>query len=131
MAYLITTVEQDIDDGRRRRSPSKRPRLDWDGLSDLTANDLNAPAPVSREKEKTVLEAATDFLGEVLKDGPGLVQDIKEAAKENGIAWRSIQRAKAQIPVRARRRNTAGTNAREWPWEWYLADAEEESRWEY
>ena len=59
-------------------------------------------------RKRRALEAATDFLHEVLKDGPVLVQDIKEAAKENGIAWRTIQRAKAQIPVRARRREDRG-----------------------
>ena len=129
MAYLITTVEQDIetDDGA---VTVEAPRLDWDGRSDLTANDLSAPAPLEKESTINALDAATDFVREVLKDAPVLVDDIKAAAKENSIAWITVRRAKKELPVRARRREVEGRNAREWPWEWYLSVEDEETRWE-
>jgi hypothetical protein len=129
MAYLITTVEQNIETDDGGAVTVEAPRLDWDGRSEVTANDLVAPRP-AEEDDTSALDAATAFLTEALKDGPVLVQEVKKAARENGIARRTMDRAKPRAGVRARRREVEGENAREWPWEWYLSVEEEEARWE-
>ena len=128
LAFLMTSVEHDIetDDGL---VTVEAPRVDWDGRSALTANDLSAPAPAEQD-DTSALEAATAFLTAALKEGPVLVQEVKKAARENGIARRTMDRAKPRAGVRARKREVEGENAREWPWEWYLSVEEEEARWE-
>lgn len=130
MAYLVTAVEQDImtDDGP---VTVEAPRLDWDGRSDLTANDLSAPPPPANEEELSALDAAQAFLLELLKAGPVLADDVTYAAKKNGVAWATIRRAKEPAGVRVRRRQIEGINARDWPWEWYLYLEDDSDRWEH
>jgi hypothetical protein len=130
MAYKLVSCEHDIPTITGLVTV-EAPRVDWDGRSDLTANDLSAPFSREKDSATNAHEAAADFLREVLKEGPMLVEDIKGAAKTNSVAWRTIQRAKKDMPVRARRREVEGANAREWPWEWYLSEEEEEEPWEH
>lgn len=129
LAFLMTSMEHDIETDAGLITV-EAPRVDWDGRSALTANDLSAPAPAEKD-DTSALDAAKDFVLEVLKAGPVLVQDIKAAAKDNGITWITVRRAKEQMSVRARKRQAEEQGYRAAPWEWYLAEQEEENKWEH
>ena len=86
---------------------------------------------VSREKENTALEAATDFLREVLKDGPALVQDIKDGRERERHRLENHPARQGADPCPRTAAQDRGDQRRAWPWEWYLHEGEEEARWEY
>jgi AAA domain len=119
MAYLLTTVTQEyvMDDGEE--ITIEAPRVDWDGRSPLTADDLNAPIEQDHGEEKTTLDEARDFLRDLLQDEPVLSKDVAKAAKEAGIAWTTVRRAKALEGVKVRKQEGHGETA---PWEWYRPD---------
>lgn len=48
-------------------------------------------------------DKARDWLRDVLSDGPLASNEIKKMAEQDGLAWRTIERAKKQIGVRAMR----------------------------
>lgn len=62
-------------------------------------------------------ERAEDFLREQLYAGPVSVKELKGAAEAHGIAWRTVERAKARLGVTAER---AGGLADRGVWQWAL-----------
>src|SRR5262245_16147272 len=76
------------------------PRLCWQGLSLLTADDLLSarppPEPVGRPRDR-----ARAFLSAILEDGPQTVRAIWEAACEQGLSERTLYRARRQLQIRA------------------------------
>jgi putative DNA primase/helicase len=83
-----------------------------DGNAHVSANDLlGAPTSVS---EATARSEARDFLVLELEAGPAPTTDLKRRADDAGIAWRTIERAKKQLGIRARK-NGVG-------WLWQLPD---------
>jgi hypothetical protein len=97
-------------------------RVDWDGKSDLTADDITARETAhgnDTEEANSALEAAREFLREVLKDGPLLVDDLFTQAKKAGVSEKTLRRAKDKERVKARRRPQDGIPGNKWPWEWY------------
>jgi len=77
---------------------------------DLTVEDLLAPPG-----EADALTAACEFLEQELMDGPRPTTDLKAAAEEAAIGWRTVERAKQRIGVRARKTGTS------WTWEFKTA----------
>jgi hypothetical protein len=69
-------------------------------------------------KSPTARDAAKKFLSDMLAGGPVLSTEIEEAAKANGIAERTLFRAKSDLRVVAikDRSNPRG------PWLWQLSD---------
>jgi hypothetical protein len=61
-------------------------------------------SPAARDEDKK-------FLTDILADGPVLATEIQEAAKANGIAERTLYRAKAELGIRAKKGKS------EWHWE--------------
>jgi RecA-family ATPase len=80
--------------------------VEWKGESDLDASALLA-APTDHE-ERSTAQAAQDFLRDMLFDGPRAVKDIRAQANEAGLSWRTVERAKATLGVRATREGEAG-----------------------
>jgi hypothetical protein len=78
--------------------------------------------PAEPEKEKPALDEAQDFLEATLGDGPVLVSELRKAAREAGITWITLRRAKDALTVSARRREVPETPSRTWPWEWFLGN---------
>ena len=66
----------------------------WTGFNDLTAEDVLKDAMVPRK-----IDRAAEFLSRQLAAGPKPRNEIKEAAKNSGIAWRTIRRAKDGLNV--------------------------------
>jgi RecA-family ATPase len=74
-------------------------RVDWKGESTLDASALLS-APTDHE-ERSAAQEAQDFLRDALSDGPEPVADLRKQSGEAGISWRTVERAKASLRVRA------------------------------
>jgi transcriptional accessory protein Tex/SPT6 len=98
-------------------------RVDWDGMSDLTAADLNAREVAhgnNTEEAQTALDHAREFLREVLTNGPVLVEEIYADAKKAGVSQATLRRAKTKEKIRARREDPSALKS-PWIWEWLPA----------
>jgi hypothetical protein len=81
-------------------------RVDWKGESTLNAAALLS-APTDHE-ERSAAQEAQDFLRDALSSGPEPVANLRKQAGEAGISWRTVERAKASLGVRAAREGEAG-----------------------
>ena len=75
-------------------------------MSDLTADDLLRPD--TSPEERSAQEEAKAFLRDTLAAGPVPVKDVKKQAREAGIAYRTLERAKQALKVRSGRQSVAG-----------------------
>ncbi|MCB1470789.1 MAG: AAA family ATPase [Rhizobiaceae bacterium] len=80
--------------------PDGMPVLKWIGPSDLTIEDLMGGDDGDR---KSALDQAIDFLREELKDGAKPVAEIEAKGQAQGIAKRTIDRARKEIGVNAKK----------------------------
>lgn len=88
-------------------------RISVTGTSSVSASELlSAPDAEAR----TVRDEAADLLRAELAEGPRAVKDIRLAASDAGIAWRTIERAKAALGVEARRESVGASGAGRWMW---------------
>lgn len=81
--------------------------------SSQTARDLLAAGNVGGE-EATARGEARSLLEDELRDGPRAVNELRDAADGAGLSWRTVERAKKQIGVRARKAATG--------WAWSLPE---------
>jgi hypothetical protein len=89
-------------------------RFFWRGEVDTKAGDILAPdAP---EEDKTALDEAAEWLQEVLSEGPATAKEVLKAAKEAGIAERTLYRAKARLGVQVKRDTRPGEKTGPWVW---------------
>lgn len=93
----------------------KEGRFQWTGQNHYTPDQLLAQ-PGSSE-ERNALDEAADWLEEVLSNGAMAARDIKRAAVDAGMSWRTVERAKAKLGVRSGRSSTGNTGAGSWLWE--------------
>jgi len=71
--------------------------------------------------ERPALTEAEDFLRDILRDGPRPAKEIKSEAKEAGIAWRTVNRAKKTLGVDPKRKAENGDGlGRSGRWYWSL-----------
>jgi len=59
-------------------------------------------------------DAAAEFLRDMLAEGPVLTNELKKAADANGHSWRTVERAKKDLGVAARKK---GFEDGKWRWE--------------
>jgi AAA domain-containing protein len=79
----------------------------------LAANENASEQPARTE--------AADFLRDVLKNEPRPAKDVEGEAKEAGISWRTVNRAKKKLGVVAERRAESGDGlGRTGRWYWSL-----------
>lgn len=93
-------------------------RFYWEGISDVTAAALLAPAP--DPEEKSAVEEAADWLRDALEDGPMPSKVLIKEAKASGIAEITLRRAKERLGVRALRQSAAGQGRGRGEWVWIL-----------
>jgi hypothetical protein len=96
-------------------------RVDWDGKSDLTSEDLNARESAhgnDTQESNRALDEARAFLRDMLKDGAIAVKDLITAAKHAGVKRRTLERAKDKEGVKAQRVPCEDVPSNKWPWEW-------------
>ncbi len=72
-------------------------RISWGASVAGSARDLLTDAPA--DEEHAPREGATDFLREVLKDGPTPAKLVKSEAAEAGHAWNTVRRAADDLMV--------------------------------
>ena len=80
-------------------------------------NDVELPKDEPAASPKR--DMATEFLRDVLANGPQPVKWIENAAKQAGMGWRTVQRACADLGVIASRIGGLGGNG---VWQWRLPD---------
>jgi putative DNA primase/helicase len=89
----IETTKVETEDGA-----ASVPRLRITGLSEHSADDvLSSPTG----EERTERDEARAFLTEMLQDGPVRTKEIKAAAREAEIGWRTVERAKQDLALKA------------------------------
>jgi hypothetical protein len=71
----------------------------WAGESPVTARQALAVA--DNEEDRSALDQAVEWLAEVLADGPRPARDVVRDAKAEGIAPRTLERARARLGVRS------------------------------
>lgn len=87
-------------------------RIDWHGANTAKANDLVAGEDVDSEGA-TALDEACDFLAAELSKGGQTKRAIDAAARDAGVAQRTLKRAKKKLGVRSAKQHFSG----EWLWE--------------
>lgn len=87
-------------------------RVEWLGESAHSADAILA-APAG-EEERSALETAMGALREALAEGPRGALEARKDAKGAGVSDRTLDRAKARLPIRARKAGFGG------PWLWCL-----------
>jgi putative DNA primase/helicase len=96
-------------------------RLEWepDPLEGFRADDVVAPKESQETKrgpEPKTRDAASEWLADLLKDGPMPVADIREQAKAADLSWRTIRRAQESLGIVPRKKAFGGG------WEWGLPE---------
>ena len=84
----------------------------WTGKSDLTAEQILANEREAIE-EAGALQDAIEFLKEILALNPVTQKQIMNEARQAGIAERTLNRAKARLAIKSRKRIGDGN----WIWE--------------
>jgi len=89
------------------------PFLVWDRVpvEGLTAETLLAGQHQVHDSE---LMEAKRWLREMLGDGPVAVKEVRREAEAAGLAWRTIERAKAELRVVAERKGFGASGGGQW-----------------
>lgn len=130
LARSILLVGEDPEDNRRRvlahvKSSLAEPGpslgfelrdggLHWLGHSTVTADQLLSPRQSG--DERSTEDEAAEWLTDLLAGGPVPARDVKRAAGDAGLSWRTVERAKARLGVRALRQSSGNTGAGTWIW---------------
>jgi len=99
-----------------------QPALVHVGTVDLDSSDLVDQL----DDDRPALEQAKEFLLGELALGAVSVYDLKRGADANGIAWRTVERAKKLLGVEARRISSPSAPRGSGRWEWFLELQEQE-----
>jgi predicted ATP-dependent serine protease len=83
----------------------------WDSAPVTTSADEAIAA--ANNGIPAAMSEAVDFLREELANCPRAAQDIKKAAAEAGVAWRTVARAKAELNVKSTKQGLE----KGWVWE--------------
>ena len=101
--------------------PIQAPFIVWDpGYVDVTATEALAAA--SENKAPGAREQARQFLLALLANGAVPVTEIQEAAKANGLTWRTVRRAQVELKVVIEK-----SRDKDGPWVWRLPTKAEEA----
>jgi hypothetical protein len=88
------------------------PHVIWESqYVDVTATEAMQAA--TSNKAPAARDEAKKFLKDELANGPKAVKKIEDAAEGNGISWRTVERAKRDLHVTARK----GALDEGWTWE--------------
>jgi hypothetical protein len=120
LTLVGTTCDVDLDSGTETLEDVE---VTWDGLSDLSAEDLNARENAhgnDTEEANASLDQAREFLRDLLKNGPMLVQEINDQAGQAGITRSTLRRAKDKEKIKAVRQAVNGTPYTKSPWAWQM-----------
>lgn len=89
-------------------------RVLWGAAVEGTARDLLAKAEHHDGEEKTATDEARDWLADLLSKGPMRASDVQREAKQAGISYKALRRAKDKLGVVTQKQAFSGG------WEWCL-----------
>jgi len=92
-------------------------RIVWGAAVEGTARELLQEAEYEQDRQAPARDEAEEFLRDLLETGPMATDDIKAEAKDAGISWSTIRRAKEAIGARPRKIGFADAR-----WFWALPD---------
>lgn len=93
-------------------------RIVWGAAVEGTARELLQEAEYEQDRQAPARDEAEDFLRDLLETGPMRTDAIKIEAKEAGITWSTIRRAKDAIGAKATRRGYGEDGG----WFWMLPE---------
>ncbi len=97
--------------------------VSWGEKVEGSAREILAEAESDSDGEaKSALEEAKDFLLEILADGPKPAKEVRREASDYGVAKRTLDRAKADLNVKAMKRDMKSG------WTWELPNRNPEER---
>ena len=96
------------------------PVIAWEAEPVTLSADDALSSERSRSEGQTALDEAIDWLRNVLREGQVKARDVKERAEDDGIAPRTLDRAKAKLCV------VAAPDGYRGPWVWRLPGSQEE-----
>src|SRR5215813_8577109 len=82
----------------------------WTGVSDLTAREILAS---DDQADAMPIKEAEEFLTELLSTGPTHQRDVDKAAKNAGISYATLKRAKSKLKVKSHK---IGFGSDTWVW---------------
>jgi putative DNA primase/helicase len=111
LAFRFAAREVGTD--KKSGKPIWAPHIIWDSqYVDVSASEAMQAAADS--KSPGAKDTAKKFLQKMLADGPALKTEIEEAAEANGIAERTLIRAKDDLQIEAKKDGAGGK------WRWHL-----------
>jgi putative DNA primase/helicase len=78
--------------------------------------DVTASEAMAATKSPAARDEAKKFLTDILANGPVLKTEIEEAARANGVAERTLCRAKSELGIKAEKKGQSGQ------WQWRLPE---------
>jgi hypothetical protein len=91
-------------------------RVCWDTQPvSITASQALA-AEAAGEDQRSAIEAAEEFLREVLAGGPVPQKELKADAEGAGLSWTTVRRAKDRLGVIVKRESEGASGAGRWLW---------------
>jgi putative DNA primase/helicase len=90
---------------------------------DITA--IEAMQAAADNRSLSARDEAKKFLADMLANGPVLRTEIEDAAEGNGVAWRTVERVKAELGIIARKSGFGGSGG----WTWQLPDQPKPPPW--
>jgi hypothetical protein len=112
--------EREVGTDKRTGLPIRRPYIIWhDEPVDITATEALSAAAES--KSPSARDEAKQFLKELLSNGPVGAAEIWQAAKENKIAERTVERARKELHI-ARKHDGPPSDKGAITWRWHLPD---------
>jgi putative DNA primase/helicase len=98
------------------------PFVEWEDAPVSISADEALGRPEDEDHERTLADAADEWLREVLAGGAVESDAVKRHAKDAGYSWSTIRRAQAAIGIKPKRTGGAGAGGR---WVWSLPEGEE------
>jgi hypothetical protein len=113
LSYTFDTLAVGKDP--KSGNPIIAPHIIWGAeYVDVTATEAMQAA--AEAKSPAARDTAKSFLEDMLSNGPVAAADIEEAADANGIAERTLYRAKAELKIRAVKDGPMKDGQRTWRW---------------
>ena len=109
LAFRFGTREVGIDG--KTGKPIWAPHIVFDD-SYVDVSAMEAMQAAASSKSPTTRDSAKKFLMNILSGGPVLKTEIEEAADANGIAERTLRRAKDELNIIAERENPRGKSSK-------------------
>jgi len=106
---------REVGTDKKTGEPISAPHIIWQSdYVDITASEAMQAAAES--KAPAARDTAKNFLKQMLSNDPMSAADIEEAAEADGIATRTLYRAKAELKIRAVKDGPMKDGQRTWRW---------------